>query len=238
MFLEHRKISEIHPKENDQKMSAIPFLTQHSCKGRLGSGRWVVSLFFVRCNLHEAVIHFTSYNATAQRVESEKPGRGGGTVGSPAGPVPPPCPSNCVSSFAASVRAKLPQRWEGGWGTNLGVDMGISCNLAAVDFWGGHSKRSPRKSVSNMAPMLRWYDLLRWTDGGLEDLQIWDNLSGVNALCEAAWCWFLFLECSLMSDFRATPYRFLLFGKSISPLSICGWQMFGSSVLVVGRDSI
>ena len=44
--------------------------------GRLGSGRWVVSLFFERCNLHEAVIHFTSYNSTALSRKSRAGGEG------------------------------------------------------------------------------------------------------------------------------------------------------------------
>ena len=73
------------------------------------------------------------------RVESEKPGRGG-TAGSPAGPVAPPCPSNCVNSFAASVRAKLPQRCEFfflGRGNKPGeLVLELAATLQQLIFWG------------------------------------------------------------------------------------------------------
>ena len=169
-------------------------------------GRWVVSLFFEgagrlsppnkKCNLDEAMIHFTSYNAAAQPRWVGKAGPGGG----PRGP----------------RRGRLHRHVHQTAWTHSQHPCVQNCRRGVIFFGGGRGNK-PGELVLELVATLQqlvfegeapgnlwvaWHqcwdgmDSLRWTDGGLKDLSIWDNLSGLNAFecffAEAAWFWFLF----------------------------------------------
>lgn len=207
-------------------------------------GRWVVSLFsegakrssppnkkIKKCNLDEAMIRFTSYNAAAQPRWVGKAGSGGDR-GVPGGAG---CTAMSIKlrELIRSIRAckTAAEVWVFFWGGEgeqaWRVGVGTSCNLAAVDFLG----EAPGSLWVAWHQCLDGMDSLQWTDGGLKDLSIWDNLSGLNAFE----CFFArlhdfdsFFGMQLVEWFQGYTLPFvLLFGsRACFPLSSCGWHMF------------